>query len=93
MSHSSQDAYHVALWETDQYHLSQMVPSLEEAVLARCTSVATEEAQSVDSGTTTPEERERIFAKLKAEIDCKGDVLDDIRQTAFKREMANLSNR
>ncbi len=93
MSNSSQDAYHVALWETDKYHLSQIVPSLEEAVLARCTSVTTEEARRVDSGKASPEEHKQILAKLKTADDCKDNVLDDIRQAAFKREMAALSQR
>jgi hypothetical protein len=93
MSNSSQDAYHVTLWETDEYHLSQIVPSLEEAVLARCTSVTTEEAQRVDSGKASPEERERILAKLETAGNCQDDVLGDMRQAAFKREMATLSQR
>jgi hypothetical protein len=92
MSNSSQDAYHVALWETDEYHLSQIVPSLEEAVLTRCASVTREEAQRVDSDTATPEERDRFFAKLRATLDCKDNALDDMRRAAFKREMENMSH-
>ncbi len=93
MSNSSQDAYHVALWETDEYHLSQVVPSLEEAVLSRCPSVTKEEAHRVDSGAAGPEERKRIFAKLKAAADCKDRALDDMRLAAFKREMENLTQK
>ncbi len=36
MSNSSQDAYLVSLWETDRYHLSNIAPSIEEAVLSKC---------------------------------------------------------
>jgi hypothetical protein len=89
MSNSSEDAYHVALWETDEYHLSQVVPSLEEAVLTQCASVTTEEAHRVDSGAAGTEERKRIVAKLIDFEDCKDRALDDMRLAAFKREMEN----
>ncbi len=90
MSNSSQDAYHVALWETDEYHLSQIAPSLEEAILTRCTPVTKDEAHRVDSGAASAEERERVFAKLMAATSCEDNALGVIRQAAFKREMANL---
>jgi hypothetical protein len=90
MANSSQDAYHVALWETDEYHLSQIVPSLEEAILTRCTPVTKEDAHRFDSGAADAEERELIIAKLMAAHNCEDHALDDMRQAAFRREMANL---
>ena len=90
ISTNSQDAYYVTLWETDEHHLSQIVPSLEEAVLTRCTPVTAEEAHRVDSGAASAEERERLISKLAAAQDCEEDALNDMRQAAFKREMTDL---
>ena len=91
MSNNSQDSYVVALWETDRYHLSGIVPSVEEIVLSKCNMLTSKEKQAIDAEKLSSEERERLFAKYQAGRQCESDVLDEMRREAFKRDIKNLA--
>lgn len=91
MANSSQDAYLVSLSETDEYHLSGIVPSIEEAVLTKCTVLTSQDKKAVDSPTTSQEERMKLLKKDEAGFDCEAKVLGEMRYDAFKREMANAA--
>ena len=87
LSTNSRNAYRVSYWEADHYHLTHIVPSIEEAVLLRCNPMTNDEARRIDSGAATPDERRVIFSKLSSFQDCQTSVLDEMRRAAIRREL------
>jgi hypothetical protein len=94
MSCSSQDSYVLALWETTEHHLDQIVPSIEEISPTKCKVPTAQEIQTFYAlSATTPGNiaaRQQFIEKDMAAHDCERNALDDICKTGFRRKMDDL---
>lgn len=99
MANSSQDAYIVTVSDALHYHLTtKYVPSIEEILLAKCTTITSQEVGTLNAMTEpsrgmtqdTEQLRSLLVEKLVSSDECEDNVLQDIRKKAFERAVEDV---